>query len=351
MKRFWYYFVRAYVTLGLRFYYNRIIVMNASNIPRNEAVIFASNHQNAFLDAIVIACTNNTYGHFLVRADIFKKGWAIRLLSSLNMMPVYRIRDGWQSLGKNQQVFERCEKILANRNAVIIFPEGNHGSQRRMRNLSKGFSRIAFESIRNNAHRKIYIVPVGLNYSRPQAFRSGVSVYYGEPILANDFFSSDEPASASQLKEELSARLKKLITHINDETRYASVITALETTKPNYLDPIDTNERIALIEKGETPIYPAISIQKQNPILYLLKLLSTIANFIPLTLWRRVRQKIKDPVFTGSMKFVFGISIIPIYYLLISLAVYIFSGPLAASVVFIALTPSMVLRNFRDSNT
>jgi 1-acyl-sn-glycerol-3-phosphate acyltransferase len=350
MKKFWYYLVRAYVTLGLRFYYKQIIINNASNIPRNEAVIFAANHQNAFLDAIVIACTNNTYGHFLVRADIFKTGWAIRLLSSLNMMPVYRIRDGWQSLGKNQQVFERCEKILAKGNTVIIFPEGNHGSQRRVRNLSKGFSRVAFESIKNNAARKIYIVPVGLNYSHPQAFRSGVSVYYGEPILANDFFSGDDPSGASRLKDEVSTRLKRLITHVDDETRYASVITALETTRPDYLDPIETNQRIAMIEKGQALISPATRIQKRNLFRYPIQLLSGIVNFVPLMLWSRLREKIKDPVFIGSMKFVFGILIFPFYYLFISLAVYSFGGVLPASVVFIVLTFSMMLRNVRDSN-
>jgi 1-acyl-sn-glycerol-3-phosphate acyltransferase len=342
MKRLWYYLVRAYVSLGLWFYYRKIVIKDASNIPHNEAVIFAVNHQNAFLDAIVVACTNRTYGHFLVRADIFKKDWAIRLLNSLNMMPVYRIRDGWQSLGKNEQTFARCEEILASRNSVVIFPEGNHGGQRRLRNLSKGFSRIAFESIKKNFNRKIHIVPVGLNYTHPQAFRSGVSVYYGEPILANDYFSGDDPAGANRLREELAVRMKMLITHIEDESHYESLIKSLEATEPNYLDPIDTNRRIALIEKGKSLSISPKRLHSQNLFLYSLQVLSNIVNFVPLTLWRGVRKKIKDPVFIGSMKFVFGIFVFPVYYFLIGLSIYFSSGAITASIAFAVLMMSML---------
>lgn len=350
MKRTWYYLVRAYVKMGLRFYFKTIIIKGATNIPRNEAVIFAANHQNAFLDAIVIACTNRSYAHFLVRADIFKKRWAIRLLGSLNMMPVYRIRDGWQSLGKNQQTFEHCEEILASRNSIVIFPEGNHGSQRRLRNLSKGFSRVAFESVWKNPDRKIYIVPVGLNYSDPQAFRSGVSIYYGEPIRANDFFTGDDPSGAVRLKDELAARMKKLITHVDDELHYASVIQTLDSTAPNYLDPVETNRRIELIERGKVvAAAPQQKIQTRNILFYPFRLVSDLVNFVPLTVWHRIRAKIKDPVFIGSMKFVVGIFIFPAYYVLITSIVYSLSGALSAGVVFLMMVVSMLIRRSINS--
>jgi 1-acyl-sn-glycerol-3-phosphate acyltransferase len=327
----------------LNFYYKKIIIKDASNIPRDEAVIFAANHQNAFLDAIVLACTNSRYNHFLVRADIFKKSWAIGLLNSLNMMPAYRMRDGWQSLGKNQQTFNRCEEILAQKNTVVIFPEGNHGDQRRLRTLSKGFSRIAFESIKKNPLRKIFIVPVGLNYTDPQGFRGSLSVYYGEPILANNYFSVDDPASATNLKDELASRLKTLITHVDDDENYPSIMMALEASAPDYLDPVDTNSRIARIEKCET--LSASSKSKQNFFLYPLQIFSSIVNGIPLVLWAYLRNKLKDPVFIGSMKFVFGIFVFPIYYIVISLLVFFFAGPLIAGGVFFLLLISMLTRS------
>ena len=346
MKRLWYYCMRAYVSLGLHFFYKKIIIKNAANIPRDEAVIFVANHQNAFLDAIIIACTNRTYGHFLVRADIFKKPWAISLLGSLNMMPAYRIRDGWQSLGKNQETFNRCEKILAEKNAVVIFPEGNHGDQRRLRTLSKGFSRVAFESIKKDPHRKINIVPVGLNYTDIRAFRGSVSVYYGEAIVANAYFSPDDAASASRLKDEVASRLKKLITHVEDESRYSSVFSALESGNPDYLDPVDTNERIARIERGE-PIAGTQNNRARKPAaLFPLAVLASILNAVPLILWSNLRKTIKDPVFVGSMKFVFGIFVFPIFYMLVSLSVYLIAGGLIAMLAFLILLFTMPLRQF-----
>lgn len=346
MKRLWYYCVRAYVSLGLRFFYKRIIVKDATNIPHDEAVIFVANHQNAFLDAIVIACTNPTYGHFLVRADIFKNSWAIRLLSSLNMMPAYRIRDGWQSLGKNQETFDRCEKILAAKNSVVIFPEGNHGDQRRLRTLSKGFSRVAFECVKKDPLRKINIVPVGLNYTDARSFRGSLCVYYGEPIVANDYFSPDDATSATRLKDEVASRMKKLITHVEDESRYASVVSVLEASNPDYLDPVETNHRIARIEKGESISVVQNQATRKSFVLFTLVLVASIVNAIPLVFWSKLRTTIKDPVFIGSMKFVFGIFVFPIFYLLVSVSVYAFAGVLMAMLVFFILLFTMPLRQF-----
>jgi 1-acyl-sn-glycerol-3-phosphate acyltransferase len=345
MKWIWYYAVRAYVNLGLRIFYRKIIVHGVDNIPQNTAVIFAANHQNAFLDALLIACTNKRQSHFLVRGDVFKKRFLGWLLSTLNMMPVYRIRDGWQSLGKNQKTFDRCDKVLSNSGAVVIFPEGNHGAQRRIRTLSKGFTRVAFESLKKNIQQKIYVVPVGLNYSDAQGFRERVSIYYGKPISANSFYVAEDPASATRLKDELAKQMKLLTTHIENPDEYDELISKLNESSPDYIDPYEANRRIAQLKKGEALLPQEPGTKKNSRISVGLYFISTISNYFPMHIWTTARRKIKDPVFIGSLKFVHGIFLFPLFYLAVTLIVYFTTDILAATatlMTLVILSPAML---------
>jgi 1-acyl-sn-glycerol-3-phosphate acyltransferase len=71
---------------------------------------------------------------------VFKKPLVAKILDSLQMLPVYRIRDGWGNLTNNTAVFERCSKLLKTGECIVIFPEGNHNLKRTVRPLSKRFT-------------------------------------------------------------------------------------------------------------------------------------------------------------------------------------------------------------------
>ena len=339
VQRLWYYFLRTYVWLGLHFYFRKIIMRGRENIPSGP-VIFASNHQNAFLDAFMIVCFNSHFTYSLTRADIFKKPLMEWLLTTLNMLPIYRIRDGWQSLSENQKTFDICEKLFLKNGAIVIFPEGNHGGQRRLRPLSKGFTRLAFETLQKHADVKISIVPVGINYSDPQAFRSSVSVYFGKAISANEYFREPLQQHANQLRNDLATSLKQLITHVEDAGRYDEVIQKLERTHPNYLDPDDTNKRISSILNNEVIPIVQTKREKFNWPLTPLYYLASIINFVPLSLWGSVRKKIKDHVFIASIKLTIGIFMFPFYYLLIGWVFYLLFGSLIAITWWVVSFPS-----------
>jgi 1-acyl-sn-glycerol-3-phosphate acyltransferase len=340
VQRLWYYFLRLYVKVGLRFYFKNIVIHGDENIPVGP-VIFAANHQNAFMDALMIVCFNSHFTHFLARADIFKKPFTRWLLTTLNMVPIYRIRDGWQSLSENQKTFEACSKIFERDDAVVIFPEGNHGGQRRVRPLSKGFSRIAFEALKKNPALKISIVPVGLNYSDHQKFRGSVSVYFGQPVLVSKYFDEPVPTGANRLRDDISFSLRQLTTHIESIDQYDSIIRKLKSSHADFLNPVDTNSRVSKIEKGEEvagisqPIKSAYRLRSFH-------YLALIINFIPLLFWHKIRNGIKDPVFITSLKFGVGIFAFPGFYLIIATLISIF-GNSPIVVVWLAISfPSML---------
>lgn len=338
----WYNALRLYVKCGLYYYFKKITIHGIDNIPSGP-VIFVVNHQNALLDALMIACFNPHTTYFLTRADLFKKPFVRWLLTTFKMLPIYRVRDGWQSLGENQKTFDACSEVLIRNEAVAIFPEGNHGHQRRIRQLSKGFTRLPFEALQKYPHLKINIVPVGLNFSVHQSFRSSVSIYYGTPILANDYFKEPLPSEALRLRNDISECLKKLTTHVEDVERYDEIIQELEATKPNYLDPIATNQRIAKIERGENlPISPSTK-SNWSLIFKLLHFLSQVINFPSLLLWRKIKKGIKDPVFEASVKFGFGIFAFPTYYFLLATVAYLFWGGIGIGFCLLICIPSMAL--------
>ena len=256
------------------------------------------------------------------------------------MLPIYRIRDGWQSLSENKKTFDTCEKLFLKNGAIVIFPEGNHGGQRRLRPLSKGFTRLAFETLQKHPDVKISVIPVGINYSDPQAFRSSVSVYFGKAISANEYFREPLQQYANQLRNDLATSLKQLITHVEDAGRYDEVIQKLERTRPNYLDPDETNKSISKILNNEAiPVIPAKK-EKSDWLLSTLHYLALMINYIPLSLWGKVRKKIKDPVFVASLRLVIGVFMFPFYYLLIGWLFYSLFGSVTALIWWLAAISS-----------
>ena len=148
MKQIWYNIVKIYIRTGLFFFFKKIIVNDEDNIPKKGAVLLVSNHKNALLDPLLIATTTERNIHFLTRASAFKIRLVRWLLSTVNMLPIYRMRDGKETLAKNEEIFNQCYDILNNKKCLLIFPEGTHDIKRWVRPLSKGFIRITFGALK-----------------------------------------------------------------------------------------------------------------------------------------------------------------------------------------------------------
>ena len=329
IKRTWYFLLQWYVYVGLKFYFKKLIVRGTENIPQGP-VIFAANHQNAFLDALVIATTNQRYDHFLVRADIFKKPFVRWLLGTLNMRPIYRIRDGWQALAQNKETFDYCKGAFLHGDAIIMFPEGSHGEKRRVRPLSKGFTRVAFETLEQHPELTINIVPIGLNYTAHQNYRSSASIYFGAPIKANDYFKEPLQVESARLRLDVMESMKKLTMHIENLDQYSEIIAKLENSGVNYLDPFDANQRVANIADAK-PYAKATEANSAGKILlFPFYYLALLVNAPQLALWYRTLRKIKDPVFVASIKFCLGIFVFPFVYIVEAFIVYKLAGSFAA---------------------
>jgi len=212
---------------GVRTFYKKQQVFGLENIPKNKPVLFAANHQNAFLDPVVIAVPLFKPAHFMVRADIFKKPAVGKILGMLNMMPIFRQRDGGNTVKKNEQVFDNCYNLLKDKKPIIIFVEGNQGNQKRLRPIQKGLFRIGFGAEHKyNNELDVHIVPVGLYYSDIANMGSKMLVNYGKPIRIADYleqFKESEASAYSSLKDELGKRLNTCMIDIQNTEYYDTI--------------------------------------------------------------------------------------------------------------------------------
>ncbi|AMC12107.1 hypothetical protein Lupro_12920 [Lutibacter profundi] len=307
--------------IGLFFLHKKIIISGKENIPKKGAVLFVGNHQNALIDAILIPTTTKRNIHFLTRASAFKNKIVDKILRSLNMIPVYRIRDGINTVEKNIFIFKQCFEILKNEGSIEIFAEGNHHLERRIFPLKKGFARIILGTLQKYPNLKILIVPVGINYDSHLNFPSSVSIYYGKPILVNTFINVENPdVRFLNIINEVSSALKKITVHIEDKDNYNKIITKLNALKVDYTNPYEVNEILKNIDKLPIPTAKKIQVNWFAPV----HLLAKVNSIFPLLIWKYLKSTIKDPVFTNTFRFALILTVFPIFYLIQTYIVYCF---------------------------
>lgn len=319
-----YLIMRGYVRAVLFFYFKKLKVIGLENIPKNEAVLFVANHENALLDSITLTITNNNRAYVLSRASVFDNPFNKRFFNALRMIPIYRIRDGWKNLNKNTDVFSTCYDLLNNKQSIIIFPEGDHHLNRRVRTLSKGFTRIVFGALETYKDLNIYIVPVGINYDSHIDYPQSISLYYGKPFLANSYYHSDDlHLSARQLIAKTSEELKKYTVHIDDLATYNAKIAQLESLNADFLNPIETNELLKITGHE-------LSLKnRKKPIKFWYKItfgLLAILFWMPYLIWKILKSKIKDTIFIGTFRFAVLVILIPLFCLLQTFLIYKFFG-------------------------
>lgn len=167
------------------------------------------------------------------------------LLRFIKVTPVYRIRDGFENLTKNDQQIKEAINVLLDRKRLGVMPEGNHGENHTIRPLVKGLFRIGYQAeiqLKNRAHVKI--IPVGIDYNFYQHAGSDLVLTYGKPIEVKDFLPIylENPAlGLNALRTELSTALSDLMLDIRSEN-YDRIYRLCCFGVPAYLD--------FLIEKG-----------------------------------------------------------------------------------------------------
>ena len=232
---FFYWFLRYYVDFSLKLSYRKIIYVGKENIPQDGAIIYAPNHTNALMDALIVLALDRKPKVFVARADIFKNPTLAKIFTFLKIMPIMRQRDGLKEKKKNQEIINKSVDVLRDRIPFCIFPEGTHNTKHSLLPLSKGIFKIAFQAHEIMPDMPLYIVPTGLTYGDFFRFRSTVRVEIGKPIKVNDFIKEHSERSGQEqinlMKDLLSKRIRSSILYIPENQEYEATYEICKITQ------------------------------------------------------------------------------------------------------------------------
>ncbi|MBQ8778635.1 MAG: 1-acyl-sn-glycerol-3-phosphate acyltransferase [Alistipes sp.] len=216
--------LRYYVDFALKLSYRNIRYVGREKVPQDGAVIYAPNHTNALMDALVILAMDKKAKVFVARADIFKNPVLAKIFRFLKIMPIMRMRDGLDEVKRNNETIEKAVDVLRDKVPFCIFPEGQHQAKYSSLPLSKGIFRIAFQAQELMPDVPLYIVPVGLRYGNFFRFRSTVRVQVVEPINVGEFIAAHAESSPQEqmniLRDMLSERMRSSILYIPNDENY-----------------------------------------------------------------------------------------------------------------------------------
>ena len=224
-KNLGYNILRPIVDWNITHSYRRISVKGKENIPTDGAVIFAPNHCNTLMDALMILRANKAETVFGARADMFNNPFVAKMMFFFRILPMVRQRDGLRNVLKNRDTEEVIVETLEHGVPFCIFPEGKHRTAHSLQTLGKGIFRAALNAnARFGAERPVYIVPVGIEYGDYFRYRTTALVTYGKAINVTEFVNGLEVDNEVQmiepLRKELTKRMAELITFIDYNEDY-----------------------------------------------------------------------------------------------------------------------------------
>jgi 1-acyl-sn-glycerol-3-phosphate acyltransferase len=299
VKSVWYFLIKQWIKIALSFFYKSIHVTNKQNLPKTGPVIVVANHQNTLLDPLLIACFMPRTFFFLLRASFFGSKVGRFFAQSLNMMPIYRPRDGANFSSKNEAIFNHCVGILNKQKTLLIFPEGSHLGKWTLRPLQKGFARIAQAYLSQSGAKPLHIVPVGINYFNLQKAKDHVVINIGEAIELKSEANHEGPSFLNDIKLVTYEGLKNTILFITNNEQYD----ALENQCKHILH--NDGDVIGNLEKAKQ--FAASNYDTINSEPYLekysfeLKHLLWPLHLIPHLIASKIKSTIKDPQFKPSV--------------------------------------------------
>jgi hypothetical protein len=234
---------------------------------------------------------------FLARADIFRKKLTAALLRFIRILPVYRIRDGYNTLGQNQETFDEVIIALRQNISVGIFPEGGHFASKELRPLKKGIARMAFQAEKESQFALgLQIVPVGLDYSDYHRAGADLVVTFGQPLSVADY--------KEHFMQNEAVGMNRLLTDLADAMRSA-------LADPPPKPPKATTrwrQWAGRIAQSITSI-----------LLFPFALYGLLLNLTPASLANRLAAKAEDPHFISSFRFGAGFLLFNLWYLLMTI--------------------------------
>lgn len=228
--------VRFLIRISFLTYFQKFYFINKENIPEKGPILFAANHPTAFLEPMIHAPFIKHASYFILRGDYFEKDWARRILNNLNIIPIFRQRDGIENLRKNANLFGMFQDLLHEKKNITIMVEGSHDYRKHLRKVQRGTARMTLGTYKEYGDEDITILPMGVTFTDLLSIRSTVMIKFGKPILLKDYLelhAQNERKAMLKITADIQAELRPCMVHIEDLEHYEATDFVLEMNRNN----------------------------------------------------------------------------------------------------------------------
>jgi len=219
-----YRFLRQGTFLTAKVYYKKRAISKGNTWPDKRPIIWAPNHQNAFLDGINLSLLTKENPHQIVRGDVFGNKFLDMILNAAHLMPIYRKNDGITAVKKNDVIMQKCYDLLGVNESIVIYPEGKFAPRKKLFALQKGIIRLAFNTaLEHGFDCGLIVWPIGINYGDPNKYRTTVYYNLGEAIEIKDYEKAyiDDPKKAERdLLNVIRERMSAVMIDIQEDDIY-----------------------------------------------------------------------------------------------------------------------------------
>lgn len=173
---------------------SKVEVKGADNIPRDEAVVFVSNHQSNFDIPILMSCIEKPKA-FIAKVEMENMPILSRWMSEMGCIFMDRddVRQSLKSISKGAE-------NVKNGYSMVIFPEGTRSVDGEIGEFKQGSLKLATKA-------KAKIVPVTIKGSKdimPKGKKSiraaNVQLVISEPIDTNGISKEDEKMLSERVR-------------------------------------------------------------------------------------------------------------------------------------------------------
>lgn len=335
MRDLLYSVLKRLIRAGFFCYFRQIRMDGMDQIPEDKPVMLLPNHQNALLDPLLYAAfARARKPYFLTRSDVFRNPVLKKVFEGIRMIPIYRIRDGRDSLQRNYEIFEYCADLFSRGEHILLFPEANHNLKRQVRVLSKGFTRILEHSLSKYPGLDIYIVPVGINYQQAAKFPDRAAFYFGKPFSVRMYWSEkDTVLDVSAIKQRVYEAIKLLTTHIPPDKDYDLWEQYLNQEGTNFLNPVSPE----IFFKDQ----PVVKEESHSGESFRARAWDLIFRLLNAPMWlpwdQIVKKKVWEAEFMTTFRYLYSLIAYPIWLLLVFSLFLVFQGPWYAGMSVLVL--------------
>ena len=287
--------------MAIKLFFNQISIQNKQIVPNTSPIIFVANHPNFFMDPLIIGsyCPRQLY--FFAKSTLFNSPLKKRILTRLNLVPVYRKIDDKENMGGNVNSFNKGYRILENNGAFLIFPEGISVGKRVLGKIKTGAARIGLEAeLKNDFALNIVIIPIGLSYSDQVRFRSNIMIRFGSPIELSKFekeYKRNEVETVKKVTLIIEKSLNNLTNYyqtdqIEDIVQGLELIYKMELMTELGME-VDNKNDDFIISKILTD---AVQWYKDNELALIIEFREKLNEYIDLLKQLDIRDEFLDPV-------------------------------------------------------